>query len=209
MCLTQDGTGLPHRVQAERLARAGARLVQLRMKGAGWDAWVAEARACAEACHRHGALLVVNDSAEVAAAAGADGAHVGASDGGWAEARARLGRDRILGGTVNGPQDARRALESGCLDYAGVGPFRFTSTKAVLAPVQGPEGVRALVALLGELPAWVIGGVLPDDMAAIRASGARGAAVSGGLHRGGLLEGSLGRYLAAWDLAAREPAILS
>jgi thiamine-phosphate pyrophosphorylase len=204
MCLTQDGVGASHRVQAERYAAAGARIIQLRMKGADVEAWTSEARAAAEACHRHGAILIVNDSVEVALASGADGAHLGSRDGAWDEARRRLGPDRILGGTVNGVPDARKASKAGCLDYVGVGPLRFTSTKSVLAPILGLEGVRSVLAELGPVPAWVIGGVVPGDLPALRAAGAAGAAVSSFLHREGRIEENLSSLLSAWNTA--EPA---
>jgi thiamine-phosphate pyrophosphorylase len=202
MCLTQDGLGLPHAEQARRLCAAGARWIQLRMKGASPAAWLAEAAAAADACRRHGALLIVNDSVDVALAAGADGVHLGNTDADWRRARQRLGPGRLLGGTVNNADDAVRAAVSGCLDYAGVGPLRFTSTKRNLAPVLGLDGVRDLLARLRGLPAWVIGGVEPADLPALRAAGAAGAAVSSRLYLGGRIEDNVRAYLEAWDLPA-------
>jgi thiamine-phosphate pyrophosphorylase len=205
MCLTQDGVGIPHAEQAERLCAAGARWVQLRMKGAAPAAWLAEARAAAAACRLHGAVLVVNDSVDIALESGADGAHLGGPGADWGAARMRLGPERILGGTVNNRSDARRAAASGCLDYAGVGPFRFTGTKRGLAPVLGLDGVRQLIAELGALPAWVIGGVAPADLPALHGAGAAGAAVSSGLYRGGRIEENLRAYLDAWSPPAELP----
>jgi thiamine-phosphate pyrophosphorylase len=202
MCLTQDGLGLSHAEQAERLCAAGARWIQLRMKGANPSQWRAQAQASVAACRRHGAVLIVNDSVEVAVASGADGVHLGAADPDWRGARERLGPAGIIGGTVNDRAGARRAAAAGCLDYAGVGPLRFTRTKERLAPVLGLEGVRRLVALLGDLPAWVIGGVEPADLADLRAAGAAGAAVASGLHRDGRIAGNLHLYLEAWSRAA-------
>jgi thiamine-phosphate pyrophosphorylase len=211
MCLTQDGTGVPHAEQAARLCAAGARWIQLRIKDAPRVRWLEEARASADACHEHGALLIVNDSVEIALASGADGAHLGASDGDWGAARDALGPDRILGGTVNNDEDAARASASGRLDYVGVGPLRFTSTKRRLAPVLGPEGVRRIVGQLRGIPAWVIGGVTPEDCALLRDTGAAGVAVSSALHRGGRLEDNLRAFLDAWPHPAttqRVPASL-
>jgi thiamine-phosphate pyrophosphorylase len=205
MCLTQDGTGVPHSEQAARLCAAGARWVQLRMKGAPRPLWLAEARAAAEACHAHGAVLIVNDSVDIALESGADGAHLGALDGAWDAARAALGPDRILGGTVNDAHGALLAAGSGRLDYAGVGPLRFTRTKLKLAPVLGLDGVRRVIAALGDIPAWVIGGVTAADLPALRAAGASGAAVSSELHRDGALEENLRAFLAAWPQGAGAP----
>jgi thiamine-phosphate pyrophosphorylase len=198
MCLTQDGLGIAHAEQAARLCRAGARWIQLRMKGAEPGAWLEEARAATKACRRSGAVLIVNDSVDIALACGADGVHLGNLDGAWSEARRRLGSGRILGGTVNTDEDAHRAAASGCLDYAGVGPLRFTATKRNLSPVLGLEGVRRLIAGLGGLPAWVVGGVGPEDLPGLWSAGACGVAVSSALHRGGRLEENFRAILAAW-----------
>ena len=202
MCLTMDGRAASHSEQAEELCAAGAGWIQLRMKGAPERAWLAEATAAAAACRRHGAILIVNDSVEIARESGADGVHLGSLDPDWRGARAALGPSSIIGGTVNNSDDARRALESGCLDYVGVGPLRFTATKRGLSPVLGMEGVRRLVAELGGLPAWVIGGVEPADLPGIRAAGAAGAAVSSYLFRGCRVAGNLRALLGAW---ARSP----
>jgi thiamine-phosphate diphosphorylase len=207
MCLTQDGTGIPHAEQAARLCAAGARWIQLRMKEAPRALWLEEAGAAARACHASGALLIVNDSVEIALASGADGAHIGGSDGAWAEARRALGPHHILGGTVNTPAEGRRAVACASLDYAGVGPFRFTSTKRRLAPVLGWDGVRRLVAELGEIPAWVIGGVTPGDLAALREAGAAGVAVSSSIHREGRLEDNLRAFLDAWPRSEKEARV--
>ncbi len=201
MCLTQDALPLSHEEQARRLCAAGARWIQLRMKGAKADAWLATARAVIAICREHGAVCIVNDSVDIALAAGADGVHLGKLDEAWRSARARLGVNRILGGTVNHAADAAKARASDCLDYVGVGPWRFTANKKNLAPILGADGVRALLAQLDGLPAWVIGGVEADDLPAVRGTGATGAAVSSALFRGGAIEENFRRLTAAWACA--------
>lgn len=198
MCLTQDGAGLSHEEQAARLCEAGARWIQFRHKGATQETWTREARAVVGVCRSFGAVCIVNDSVDVALASGADGVHLGGTDESWLAARARMGRSLLLGGTVNNAADAARALEAGCLDYVGIGPLRFTATKKKLAPVLGPAGVRLLVAMLDGVPAWVIGGVEPEDLPELRAMGAAGVAVSSGLLRGGTPGANFRRYAAAW-----------
>ncbi len=197
MAITQDGLALDHRAQAERLCAAGARWIQLRMKRAAPETWLATARDVVALCRAHGAICIINDSVEIALASGADGVHLGKLDLDWAPARARLGPDRLLGGTVNNAADAARARAVGCLDYVGVGPLRFTTTKENLAPVLGLDGVRDLVAQLVDLPAWVIGGVGPADLPALLAAGAAGVAVSSALYRGGRVEGKFAAFLGA------------
>jgi thiamine-phosphate pyrophosphorylase len=200
MALTLDGIGVSHAEQAERLCAAGVRWVQLRIKRADPADWRREARAAVAACRRHGALLSVNDSVDVALEAGADGVHLGRLDGDWDGARARLGPRALLGGTVNDEAEARRAAAS-ALDYVGIGPLRFTATKQNLSPVLGLGGIRALLPLLAGRPAWVIGGVQPSDLPAAREAGAAGVAVSSGLREASQVQA----YLAAWDAAAPSP----
>jgi thiamine-phosphate pyrophosphorylase len=203
MCLTQDGLGTSHQDQVARLCAAGARWIQLRMKGAAARDWLDAAGACVAICHLHGAALIVNDSVDIAMESGADGVHLGSLDCDWREARRRLGARPILGGTVNTSADAQRAVGASCLDYAGVGPLRFTGTKRNLAPVLGLEGVGALIAQLRGIPAWVIGGVEPADLPALRRAGAAGVAVASGLHRNGRIEDNLRAFLDAWELTTK------
>src|SRR5581483_3462774 len=95
MCLTQDGLPFSHVEQAERLAAAGARWIQLRMKNTPADAWMATAHEAVAICRTHGAVCIINDSVEIALAAEADGVHLGSLDADWREARRRLGPQRI------------------------------------------------------------------------------------------------------------------
>lgn len=170
------------------------------MKGSDSVTWTTTARAVVEHCRRAGARCVINDSVEVALAADADGVHLSRREGDWAEARRRLGPARLLGGTVNTRDDAVAARDCGVLDYVGIGPWRFTVTKQGLAPVLGPDGVRELVAHCGDLPAWAIGGIRTEDLAEVRAAGARGIAVTGALYRNESIEENLRALQAAWEL---------
>ncbi|MGH7995090.1 MAG: thiamine phosphate synthase [Opitutaceae bacterium] len=201
MCLTLDGIGLSHEEQARRLCAAGARWVQIRMKEAGEAERRCAARACADICREHGALCVINDRLDVALDAAADGAHLGGEDGDWIEARRTLGPGGILGGTVNDERDAARAVSAGCLDYAGVGPLRFTSSKRKLSPVLGVPGIARLVRALGSIPAWAIGGVGAEDIPGLRSAGAAGIAVSSALYRNGDIAGNLAAFLRIGDAA--------
>ena len=199
MCITQDNLPLSHLEQVKRLCAAGAKWIQLRMKNAPRAEWLTTAADAVAVCRDHGAICVINDSVEVALASGADGAHLGRKDGAWRGARERLGPRRILGGTINNADDAHTALMADCLDYVGVGPWRFTTNKQKLAPLLGAEGVRALIRQIDGLPAWAIGGIEADDLPAVRATGATGAAVSSVLFRRGAVEANFRELLAAWE----------
>ncbi len=203
MCLTQDGLPESHLEQATQLLIAGARWIQVRMKSAGARERLETAAAVAALCREYGAVCIVNDDAALAIAAGAHGAHVGKLDGTWEAAREAMGPGMILGGTINNGDDARRALAADCLDYVGIGPWRFTTTKENLSPVLGPAGVAALVALLDGIPAWAIGGITVADMPEVRASGAVGAAVTSALYRGGRVQDNFHELNAAWKQAMK------
>ncbi len=198
MCLTQDGLPWSHVDQARRLCAGGARWIQLRMKDASASVWLATAQELGAICREFGATFIVNDALEIAIASGADGVHLGKTDLDWREARRKLGPHRILGGTINNCDDATRARQADCLDYVGVGPWKFTANKKNLAPILGREGVQRLVQELGEMPTWVIGGIESDDLAEVRATGACGVAVSSALYRAGNLEANFQRFQDAW-----------
>ncbi len=179
--LTLDGAALGHVAQARAAAEGGVRWVQLRAKGLGRAEWTALARETLAVCRDLGARLVVNDSVDVAEAAGADGVHLGASDASPAEARRRLGPAAWIGVTLNRPADVAR-LAQGAPDYAGVGPWRATATKPGHAAPHDADSLRALVAA-ARLPAFAIGGVRAEDFPELRALGAAGAAVSAAIAR--------------------------
>lgn len=174
--LTLEASPLAAARQAELACAGGIRWVQLRAKGLPGPEWIALAREVAAACRDHGALCVVNDSPEVARAAGADGVHLGRDDVAPARARELLGTGALVGVTLNRADDLAR-LRQGAPDYVGVGPFRATSTKPGHAPVHTADSLRALVSAAG-LPAHVIGGLRIEDLPAARAAGAHGVAVS-------------------------------
>lgn len=198
MALTQDGLALSHVDQARALTAAGAQWIQLRMKNAAPDVWLATAREVVALCHDAGALCTINDSVDIALASDADGVHLGKLDGDWIAARARLGPEKLLGGTVNYPDDATRAAASHALDYVGIGPLRFTTTKQKLAPVLGLAGIAALLPLLEGLPAWAIGGVQPADLGALRRAGLAGVAVSSSLYVHQRVAANHSAFVEAW-----------
>lgn len=160
----------------------GCRWIQLRMKDADDDKVIAVGRAAARLCHARGAVLIIDDRVALCHAIGADGVHLGRHDMPVDEARRLLGAGAIIGATVNTPDDLRRAAAAGA-DYAGCGPFRFTTTKARLAPILGLEGYERLVKVrdgLGRpLPLVAIGGITIADVPSLMSTGVDGVAISG------------------------------
>ncbi|MEV6634193.1 thiamine phosphate synthase [Actinoplanes sp. NPDC051470] len=127
-------------------------------------------------CRARGAMCLVNDRVDIALAAGADGAHVGADDLPPAAARKVLGRAAVLGVTLRAPADVPSA------SYFGVGPAFETSTKDGLPPPIGVAGVGA-VADASHVPVIAIAGVTPSRVASLLAVGAYGVAAVGAIAR--------------------------
>jgi thiamine-phosphate pyrophosphorylase len=115
----------------------------------------------------------VNDRADVAVAAGADGVHLPSAGIPPAEARRLLGPGRLVGVSCHSAADVRRAAEGGA-DFATFGPVFETPSKRAFGP---PPGLPALAdaAALG-LPLVGLGGIDPANAASVRRAGACGVA---------------------------------
>ena len=155
--------------------RGGATVIQLRDKTAPDERLIAQGRALRQALAGSGTLLIVNDRIEVAAAVGADGIHIGQSDGSPAAARALLGRDAILGVSVETVGQAA-TLDPALVDYAGVGPVFATATKPDHALPIGFDGLASICAA-SRVPSVAIGGLRAEHVGAVFAAGADGIAV--------------------------------
>ncbi len=160
----------------------GCRWVQLRMKRADDDTFLATAIAARTLCTAYDATLILDDRVHLVLPAGADGVHLGRLDMAVDEARKVLGPHKIIGGTANTLDDIRRLSRLGA-DYIGCGPLRFTTTKDNLAPLLGFDGYRRLIARMRAegitLPLVAIGGITEADLPQLAEAGADGIAVSG------------------------------
>ena len=156
----------------------GARLVQYRAKRLPATERADQARALVGLCHARSVPLIVNDDPELAAAVGADGVHLGRDDDDPAAARRLLPQAIIGVSCYNHPALARRAAAAGA-DYIGIGSLFPSGTKpqAVAAPLSLIAEARAA----GGLPVAGIGGIGPDNAAAVVAAGADMIAVIGAL----------------------------
>jgi thiamine-phosphate pyrophosphorylase len=159
----------------DALARAGAKLIQLRTKGLADRPHLARAREAVAAAHASGALLVINDRADIAVIAGADGLHVGQDDLGGPEARAVIGTGRLLGVSTHGLAQLEAAA-AGPVDYVAIGPVFSTRSKVNPDPVVGLEMVRRARAATAR-PLVAIGGVTRANAREVIDAGADGVAV--------------------------------
>ncbi|MBE7492208.1 MAG: thiamine phosphate synthase [Planctomycetes bacterium] len=179
MCVFSDARARPDwREVLARLLDAGARLFQLREKNLPAREFVDYARAFLDIARTRGALVIVNDRADVAAAAGADGVHLGQNDLTPAAARALLGAHALIGLSTHNAHEAAAARAQGA-DYLGLGSMFPTATKAVQS--MAPPQVLADVVRESDVPVFAIGGITPQNVSQVAAAGARHVAVSAGL----------------------------
>jgi thiamine-phosphate pyrophosphorylase len=168
-------TRFDHVELARRALAGGAQVIQFREKQASTRQRIEIARQLARLCREAGARLLVNDRLDVALAADADGAHLGAEDFPLAAARDLLGPDRVIGATAGTPEEAIAAQGSGA-DYVGVGPVYPTASKPDAPGEIGLEGLAAVVRAV-EIPVVAVGGITPARVAEVLATGAFGVAV--------------------------------
>jgi thiamine-phosphate pyrophosphorylase len=169
--VTDADTGEP--ALREALA-GGVDVLQLREKDADTDAILAAAATFRALCAEHGALFVVNDRADLAVAAGADGIHLGQDDEPVAAVRDRLGRELLIGLSTHSRDQLATALETDA-DYVCVGPVYATPTKPDY-PAVGLELVRHAAEVV-ERPWFAIGGIDGANVSEVAAAGARRVAV--------------------------------
>ena len=149
----------------------GVDIVQLREKSLEAGPELAALEVIAEACGRHGALLSVNDRADVALAAGADVLHLGQDDLPVAWARRILGEDIVIGRSTHDHAQARAAAREPGVDYFCTGPCWPTPTKPG-RPAPGLDLVRTTAEEAPERPWFAIGGIDAARLPSVLAAGA-------------------------------------
>ena len=157
---------------------AGAAVVQVREKSMADRQLIEHGRRVRQWTREAGALLIINDRADLAVLTHADGVHVGQDELTVREARRIVGPDRLVGLSTHTIEQARQAVLDGA-DYIGVGPV-FPSTTKKFDEYAGLELVR-LVAAEITLPWFAIGGIDADNIGEAIAAGASRVAVSGAI----------------------------
>lgn len=170
----------------DRLARAldagKVAAFQFRVKGFDEHEAALLAEPLQRICADREVTFIVNDSIALARRLGADGVHLGQSDGTVEEARERLGREAQIGVTCNNSKHfALEAGEAGA-DYVAFGAFFPTTTKAV--EHQADLEILNWWQGLFELPCVAIGGITPENCGPLITAGADFIAVSGAVWSG-------------------------
>jgi thiamine-phosphate pyrophosphorylase len=150
----------------------GVDIVQLRQKGLEARQELEHLAVFRAACDRHGALLAVNDRADIAHAVRADVLHLGQDDLPVRRARAIVGEDVLIGRSTHSEEQAAAAAVEPGVDYFCTGPTWPTPTKPGRhAP--GP-GLLSYTAGRGFARPWfAIGGIDLDNLDEVLAAGAR------------------------------------
>ena len=156
---------------ADAALAGGVDVIQLREKGIEAREELAALEVLAEACARHGALLSVNDRADVALASGADVLHLGQDDLPVAWARKIAGDDVVIGRSTHDEAQAKAAFDEPGVDYFCTGPCWPTPTKPG-RPAPGLDLVRATADAKPERPWFAIGGIDEQRLPEVLAAGA-------------------------------------
>lgn len=167
--------------EVQMAIEGGCRWVQLRMKHASDDEVRQVALELIPMCRETDTFLIIDDRVELVNELKVSGVHLGKEDMDPLQAREILGPHAIIGVTANTADDIIK-YKGKDVDYFGVGPYRFTSTKANLAPVLGVGGYTELVARVREagvdFPLVAIGGITKADVMPLMATGVSGLAIS-------------------------------
>lgn len=177
--ISQGATVKEHLENIQQACQAGAELVQLRLKNYSEKKILKAAQEAREITGHFQTRLIINDHYKIAKEVKADGVHLGKTDTSPLEARKHLYTWQIIGGTANTLEDCKSLLDKK-VDYIGLGPFRFTTTKDNLSPILGTNGyLTILEELKTETPIVAIGGITLEDVPEIITTGVHGFAVSG------------------------------
>ena len=170
--------------QVKNAIDGGCNWIQLRMKDASYQQQKEAAEAIIPICHNADAILIIDDNVELVNELKVHGVHLGKNDMPVAQARELLGPGAIIGATANTADDIL-ALKGIDVDYVGLGPFRFTTTKKNLSPILGIDGYKKVIETIRqagcELPVVAFGGISIDDISDIMATGVQGIAMSGAI----------------------------
>ena len=164
---------------------AGGRWVQYRDKEGSRHDIHQNALSLRNITRDYNAVFIVNDFADIALAADADGVHLGQDDLSVQKAREMLGERRLIGLSTHTVEEAIAAEKSGA-DYIGFGPVFHTTTK----DAGSPKGTGILTAVRRQvkIPIVAIGGITPDNLRAVLETGVDAVAVASAILKGDIKE---------------------
>ncbi len=182
--------------QTEAAISGGATVIQLREKNISEEEYIKKAKEVLSVTKKYGVPLIINDNVNVAYLSGADGVHLGQTDGDPKSARRILGEKAIIGVTAKSVLQAKAAEAAGA-DYLGSGAVFVSPTKPNAKALSMSE-LREICSSVS-IPVCAIGGINADNVTALRDSGIKGIAVVSAIFGSETAEGiaAAARYLRA------------
>ncbi|MCK6457792.1 MAG: thiamine phosphate synthase [Phycisphaerae bacterium] len=172
--LTEARCARPWLETAAAALDGGADVLQFREKALPDREVLARAERLVELARPRGALVIVNDRADLARLSDADGVHLGQDDLPIAAARRIIGRTRLVGCSTHSLEQVR-AADADAPDYVAVGPMFASATKPA-EQIPGPS-FAAQAAALTRRPMVAIGGITPERIDVLVRAGVRCVAV--------------------------------
>ncbi len=171
---TKGGTAADVVALTRSVLAGGCRLIELREKDLDDRAYLSLARAVRAETRKCGALLIINDRADIAKLSQADGVHLGLEDVSLSDARRILGPSKLIGLTAHSVDELTRAEAQGA-DYIGLG----TMFPSHVKPELSPRNPRQLLSAARKcaVPIYTIGGIDRTNLAGLLKLGASRAAV--------------------------------
>ena len=158
----------------EKAIQGGATLIQLREKNLTHEEFRTEALEIQKLCKKYKIPFIINDDVKLACEIDADGVHVGQDDMEAGNVRNLIGSEKILGVSVQTPEQAILAESRGA-DYLGAGAVFHTDSKLDAADVSH-ETLKKICASV-KIPVVAIGGINAKNINQLAGTGIAGVAI--------------------------------
>ncbi len=162
-------------VQVANAVAAGIQLIQLREKRLTARVLFELTARAAEITRGSSTRLLVNDRADIAATAGADGVHLTTRSLEPRIVRQKFGDDFLIGASTHSFAEATTARDEGA-DFVVFGPIFQTQSKAAYGPPLGLDRLANVTSKLAPFPVVALGGISSDNARECLRAGASGVA---------------------------------
>jgi hydroxymethylpyrimidine kinase/phosphomethylpyrimidine kinase/thiamine-phosphate diphosphorylase len=190
--------------QVEDALRGGVTCLQLREKNLDAAEFLKEAREIKSLCEHFAVPFIINDNVEVALACQATGIHIGQEDLPVRHVRSRVGKEMIIGVSVQTVAQAKEA-EAGGADYLGVGAVFPTLTKTDAEAVSF-ETLKQICEVTS-LPVVAIGGITAQNLLQLSGSGIAGIALVSAIFAQKNIEAACRELKVLSELATRQSSL--
>lgn len=178
---------------AIKVLKEGIPWIQYRDKEVDDKTFLEQARSLVDTNSLYAGVIILNDRAHLVQKSGADGVHMGKTDGNIQEARTLIGGDKVLGFTINDDEDLSLFKKNKkYIDYLGIGPLHNTQTKSNAKSPLGTKGIQTLMTKVREIdpniPVVVVGGVTLSDFPILSSLAVQGVAMSRFIHESSIAD---------------------